>query len=309
MSEIDFDEARTTLSRLATMQYGQLVASARARRLRPWVRPLACIRSPRAAAMRFGRDAAASGRPSIFQSAPTVTQSGAVPDPALPTPPIIPENVALTTAYWIWLRPVRTQSLLAEHYEPGANFAEIYFEESDAANDLEVLSFWFLWLNNTGADVTVDATASLIVRASGDAFAGTHVSAIDDALFPHIGDTYLDVNAAVIPVDYRGNPQLENIDPHDHARSVLYVEADSDDSWLPWNWGNVNHSHGDINADFILDYQGFTVPRNEIAAFEVLVQITLNSPNGWAVFDAHSEGNRITCPSINLSLRGRSAKQ
>jgi hypothetical protein len=210
----------------------------------------------------------------------------------------------LATIYLSPFHIVMGEGAIDDHIEPWNSWAKANWDSGEVdwsitLNILEQLRgmyFYFYWRNQNATWAVVNAASRLALRGNCMAIGNTGVV--------YGGFSHLQVYCSLAPVEAWRNPdRYADFQESSRKADVASLHADGGGLWS-FETGDVDDKR--VHESVYLQYPRFSIPPNELALFEVWVQVYQKVFNGRAIADFGSRPEySIACPFLSLEINPR----
>jgi hypothetical protein len=223
------------------------------------------------------------------------------------TAPSVPHLVRLDTPFLIWAfhnYDKATDMLQDTHVEAGNNSAQIFYDYANESGDVffdeAELNFYFLWQNDAGGDAVVNVSSLLFAKGRVRAYA-------EDGWIPSFGlwgggtegSVEASARARLTLLEWWNQPPTEPLQQTSQVQEIAHVSADG--NWALWAQ-NGDDEYFEVADTFHVNYDSFLVPQDEVAIFEVSLQIFFSGWDGFINADFSGPG-LVLCPHVELEVR------
>jgi hypothetical protein len=219
-----------------------------------------------------------------------------------------PTYTRLETPFLIWgFRQGVTSPILDDtHIEPLNSWVKFrtrwQHEDGDIGPHDEV-AFYFLWQNETGTDAVVNVESLLMLKGTCSLYAESGLFpwfgrlVVGEALF---GQSSVSIDAELKLLEMWNQPATRPLRQPGQFVEVQRLLVEGGFTLAQWG-ATLGGQSWPLSGSHHVHYDGFRIPADAVAVFEVSLHMSYGSSGGWCEVDFHDPAeSALVCPYVEL---------
>jgi hypothetical protein len=216
------------------------------------------------------------------------------------TRPAEPVYARVEKPFLIWAYRLGGPASFLEdpHYEPLNSSATFYTRWSeDGIGPTDEIVFYFLWVNETGGDAVVNVESHLMPKGTAEVYCNERWIPVFGGGF---GETKLTMEANLKVLEWWNQPPTSPLQQSGQTSDVLELVMQG--KFPLTNWGaHLGGVSQVIAGTYYLHYDGFHVPADATAVFEVSLRMHYYCDTGWCEVNFRDPPESgVVCPYVEI---------